>query len=937
MALATERVNVIFDADASPVIAAIRKVTAEAKQFQNAIGGMEDSEKNLLLATVGDTLIGAAKRYLGVLLEVGKATSNLIEQTNFAQKVFGDAFEGVEKFADSAAKIGFSKTSALNAAAALGVFGKTAGLAGEELVGFTEQMVTMAADMASVRNTTPEEAIIALGAAMRSEYEPLRRFGVVLNDVQLRQRAWTLGIYDGTGALNSSQRILAARAEVMEQLGFATGDFIDTQDQFANSQRVLNAEMENFKAAVGQGVLPLMLGLTKVANALLGAFNSLPDALQATIGGLALLAGVAVGALGALAKLVSILNTLKTISAFEGISTALAASLPAAAAIGIAAIAGIGIAMADAKSKADDASDAVDRFNKTVEATRGNTEDAVQLDVRGMVDDQGVTDSFDQMGLSITNFRDEAVVAIQGTEDQFAEFTGKWSKFIADALNQHPELLGSTVQDDMRLAIQGIENVNKAYDTWMKDKAQKDAQDKKETEAATAEQIKAYQELIKTYESAAKAKSAAEKALREAKKDLAETQTKALADFAAAQEAYNKSIADQERSIERQRQSTEEAYAAIADAQRGVLQAIRAETKARENIQRAIRDQADAAGGLVEAQRDAADAQEEFADASREVEQILHGYGAASQQAADAFENLDDAQRKVRASQLGLEDSTLALTDAQTELDRLRRFYGGTSSPSALRRLADAERAVERAKLDHAEATDALDDSTKDANQAQKDYNYTVNGFPRESDLAQQAMDRQQGAARSLEGALKAVENANRRVVDAQRAVDEAYYAADEAAYAVEQAQYRVEAATRSAQYASDDLRRAEWELATYRQSGQPQMAMESIRAHEDAIRDARAQLVAETWALNDAEAALAAARAATPAVYNPRTSPIYTAPNPGGFMNGYAPAGTTGTARIDVNVTGAIMTPEAARTLSDALIKFWRSNSYLPEWGKFW
>ena len=41
-------------------------------------------------------------------------------------------------------------------------------------------------------------AIEAIGAALRGESEPIRQYGVLLDDATLKQRAMTLGIYDGT-------------------------------------------------------------------------------------------------------------------------------------------------------------------------------------------------------------------------------------------------------------------------------------------------------------------------------------------------------------------------------------------------------------------------------------------------------------------------------------------------------------------------------------------------------------------------------------------------------------------------------------------------------------------------------------------------------------------------------------------------------------------
>ena len=46
-------------------------------------------------------------------------------------------------------------------------------------------MVTLASDLASFHNSRPEEAVYALGAALRGEYEPARRFGYQLNAIEI--------------------------------------------------------------------------------------------------------------------------------------------------------------------------------------------------------------------------------------------------------------------------------------------------------------------------------------------------------------------------------------------------------------------------------------------------------------------------------------------------------------------------------------------------------------------------------------------------------------------------------------------------------------------------------------------------------------------------------------------------------------------------------
>ena len=83
---------------------------------------------------------------------------------------------------------------ALDAAATFATFGGAAGLAGDDLVNFSTGFVGLASDMASFNNTTPEQAIQAIGAALRGEAEPMRQYGVLLDDATLRQKALELGL-----------------------------------------------------------------------------------------------------------------------------------------------------------------------------------------------------------------------------------------------------------------------------------------------------------------------------------------------------------------------------------------------------------------------------------------------------------------------------------------------------------------------------------------------------------------------------------------------------------------------------------------------------------------------------------------------------------------------------------------------------------------------
>jgi len=214
---------------------------------------------------LGDLAKTTAKIVSGVAVAGGIAAvkvidlaSDLSESQAKVGEIFGDSAVEIEKFAATAASaLGQSKQDVLNAAGTFGVFGKAAGLTGTELSTFSNDFTALASDLASFNNTSPQEAIDAIGAALRGEAEPLRRYGVLLNDAQLRQAALELGIYDGNGALTAQQKILAAQKLIYEQTADAQGDFARTSGGLANQQRILKAQLANAATTIGTTLLPI--------------------------------------------------------------------------------------------------------------------------------------------------------------------------------------------------------------------------------------------------------------------------------------------------------------------------------------------------------------------------------------------------------------------------------------------------------------------------------------------------------------------------------------------------------------------------------------------------------------------------------------------------------------------------------------------------------
>jgi len=202
----------------------------------------------------------------GLFNSIQKA-SDMGETVSKTNVIFEENAKEIQTWASTAAtSLGQSKQQAMDAAAGFATFGKSAGLSGQELVKFSTDLTDLSADVASFNNATPEEAILAIGSALRGEAEPMRRFGVLLDDASLRTQALKMGLIETTKeALTPQQKVLAAHALIMEQTSTAQGDFARTSEGLANQQRILAAQISDASASLGQMFLPIV---TEVVSAL---------------------------------------------------------------------------------------------------------------------------------------------------------------------------------------------------------------------------------------------------------------------------------------------------------------------------------------------------------------------------------------------------------------------------------------------------------------------------------------------------------------------------------------------------------------------------------------------------------------------------------------------------------------------------------------------
>lgn len=313
------------------------RVRADTKNFgAEAKAGILGPLKGIAVAAGGLFAANKVKDFIGSTID---AASDLNESITKTQAVFKGASPAVEAFAKTAAtSIGQSRQQALEATATFGNLFRAMGTGPKQAANLSTHLVTLAGDLASFNNVSPQEALEALRSGIVGEVEPLRKFGVNLSQTAIQAKALATGIVQPTKnlaeikiasqkaelaqsaytkavakhgktsdeakrasiALETSQKALekatkgnvapltaqqkatAAYKLIMEQTKLAQGDFQRTSGGLANQQRILSAQFIDAKAKIGTVLLPVIITLVGWVRDAITAFSDAWPQIQAT-------------------------------------------------------------------------------------------------------------------------------------------------------------------------------------------------------------------------------------------------------------------------------------------------------------------------------------------------------------------------------------------------------------------------------------------------------------------------------------------------------------------------------------------------------------------------------------------------------------------------------------------------------------------------------
>ena len=204
----------------------------EVSGMKSSVDGLTGSFKKLG-ATIASVF--AVRKIAGMASSMTELGSDLEEVQNVVDVTFTTMSDKVDEFAKAAARsAGLSETMAKRYVGTFAAMSKSFGFAEDAAFGMSTTLTQLAGDVASFYNISQDEAYTKLKSVFTGETETLKDLGVVMTENALNSYAMAKGIGKTVSKMTEQQKVALRYQFVLEKLSGASGDFVRTQDSWAN-------------------------------------------------------------------------------------------------------------------------------------------------------------------------------------------------------------------------------------------------------------------------------------------------------------------------------------------------------------------------------------------------------------------------------------------------------------------------------------------------------------------------------------------------------------------------------------------------------------------------------------------------------------------------------------------------------------------------------
>ena len=206
-------------------------------------------------------------RAFGKLAEAIDISSQLTEVQNVVDVTFGSYVDKVEALADiSIPQLGMSELETKKISSRFQAMGTAMGFAQGNMADMSVELTRLTADMASFYNVEQDAVAEDLGAIFTGQTRPMRQYGIDLTQATLKEWALKQGLDANIESMSQMEKTLLRYQYVMANTGAAQGDFLRTQNTWANQVRILKNNLQQLASVIGGTLINALKPLVKALN-----------------------------------------------------------------------------------------------------------------------------------------------------------------------------------------------------------------------------------------------------------------------------------------------------------------------------------------------------------------------------------------------------------------------------------------------------------------------------------------------------------------------------------------------------------------------------------------------------------------------------------------------------------------------------------------------
>ena len=230
----------------------------------SAVNGISAIRKSILQA------MGIAGGFYAVFQGIKESiniASDLTEVQNVVDVTFGDFKSKIEDLAKvSIPELGMSELTVKQIGSRFQAMGVAMGISQKGMADMSTELTRLAGDMASFYNVEQKAVGEDLESIFTGQTKPLRQYGLDLTEATLQEWAMKQGMDANINSMSQMEKTMLRYQYVMANTGAAHGDFLRTQDTWANQVRILKENFRELASVIGSSFINALKPLVSALN-----------------------------------------------------------------------------------------------------------------------------------------------------------------------------------------------------------------------------------------------------------------------------------------------------------------------------------------------------------------------------------------------------------------------------------------------------------------------------------------------------------------------------------------------------------------------------------------------------------------------------------------------------------------------------------------------